>query len=148
LKWLADVAAFLTEGAGRDAEALHRSAVELGAGRSSAQALLLCSDLLGISLPQDLEREFRSEAVTRWLVRVAIRAMNGRCPEKELDETMLGTARIQLSHFFLRKGLGYKIAETRLKLKNPAAPDLGRAAFLGPLVSFPHWIWRRSRMKR
>jgi hypothetical protein len=151
LKWLADLAALLGARTPEQIEGLHRRAVELGAGRSSAQALLLCADLLAIPLTSGLRMELRKDPVNRWLQRIAMRTMAGPYLEKELSDSVFGTAPIQLSHFFLQHGLQYKAAELRQKLANPHGPTgLGLPsylAFLNPLLSLPHWVWRRSRGK-
>jgi hypothetical protein len=131
----------------RDVEGLHRNAVKLGAGRSSAQALLLCSKLLNMPLPEKLLAEVRADRVTRWLVSVALRAMTGAQPEKELEERPFGTVEIQLAHFFLGKGLSYKVTEAGQKLRYPAGRDLGPLSFMAPLLSLPRWIWRRRRTR-
>lgn len=151
LKWLADLAALLAVRSPQEIEDLHRRAVELGAGRSSAQAFLLCAELLAIPMSNQLRTELEKDPVNRWLQRAALRTMAGRYLEKELDDSIFGTAPIQLSHFFLQQGRRYKAAELRQKLANPhGAVALGLpryAAFLNPLLSLPHWVWRRSRGK-
>ena len=144
LKWLADVAALISADEGGEIERLYRRSIELGAGRSSAQALLLCAQLLGTPVPPHLLEELSSDAPTRWLVRVALRSMSG---ETELDATVLGTIPIHLSHFFLERGRRYKLAE--LKRKSAGRPGAGASSgflrFLGPLASVPLWLRTRAR---
>jgi hypothetical protein len=149
LKWLADVAALLAQDDGAEIERLYRRSVELGAGRSSGQALLLCRELLGTAVPESLLEELRSDAPTRWLVRVALRSMAGARGERELDETVLGTVPIHFSHFLLKRGGQYKIAE--LKRKSAGRPTAPRPAlprylrFLHPLIAVPLWLRSRAR---
>ena len=145
LKWLADVAALLSQGDGAEIERLHRGSIELGAGRSSAQALLLCARLLGTPVPPQLLKELSSDAPTRWLVRVALRSM---ARETELDATVLGTIPIHLSHFFLARGPRYKLAE--LKRKSGGRPNAAGSVprflrWFGPLVAVPLWLRTRAR---
>jgi hypothetical protein len=146
LKWLADVAALVSVDDGAEIERLYRRSIELGAGRSSAQALLLCARLLATPVPPHLLEELSSDPPTRWLVRVALRSMNG---ETELDATVLGTIPIHVSHFLLKRGREYKYAE--LKRKSAGRPTASHGAmprflrFLGPLVAVP--LWLRSRAK-
>lgn len=151
LKWLADLAALLAARSPEEIEDLYHRAVELGAGRSSAQAFLVCADLLAIPLTKRLRTELNMDPVNRWLQRIAMRTLAGRYLEKELGDSVFGTAPIQLSHFFLQQGMRYKASELRQKLANPHGPvGLGLpryAAFLNPLLSLPHWAWRRSRGK-
>lgn len=147
LKWPADVAALLgglldmTE-----IERLYRASLQLGVGRSSAQALLLCNQLFATPLAPALLAELRADRVARWLVGVALRAMSG---EKELDDTVLGTVPIHLSHFTLGRGWRFKTAELARKLSNHE--DQARIAlprplrFLYPVISVPSWVIRRAR---
>lgn len=146
LKWLADVAALISGENEAEIERLYRRSVELGAGRSSAQALLLCAQLLGTRVPPRLLEEMSSDTPTRWLVRVALRSMGG---ETELDATVLGTIPIHFSHFLLKRGGTYKLAE--LKRKSAGRPSAAAGGiprllrFLGPLVSVPLWLRTRAR---
>ena len=146
LKWLADVAALISANDAAEIERLYRRSIELGAGRSSAQALLLCARLLGTRLPSQLIEELSSDAPTRWLVRIAERSMSG---ETELDATILGTIPIHISHFFLERGRKYKFAELRRKSAGRPDAATGNAPrflrFLGPLVSVPLWLRTRAR---
>jgi hypothetical protein len=152
LKWLADVAALLSARDSAAVERLYRRSLELGSGRCSAQALLLCADLFGTALPQKLEQELRSDLKTRWLVRVAFRVMAGPRGETELDETLLGTVPTLLSHFFLDRGLSFKRKEMSLKIGNAAdrtaAPLHPMLSFLQPVMAIPVWLLRRSRMRQ
>ena len=151
LKWLADVAAFLRMEGPAETERLYRRSLELGVGRSSAQALLLCETLLSLPLPEALARELERDSKLRWLESLAIAAMAGR-GATELDSTVFGTVVINLSHFMLGKGWSYKSSELMRKLKNPedqASLDLPESLhFLYPLVALPRWVWRRYKLSR
>ena len=149
LKWLADVAAFLRSEGPVETERLYRRSVELGVGRSSAQALLLSEQLLSLPLAEALSRELKRDRKLNWLVSLAISAMAGR-GATELDKTVFGTVVINLSHFLLGKGWSYKRSELIRKLKNPEdqaslhlPPSLH---FVYPLVAVPRWVWRRYRL--
>lgn len=135
LKWLADLAALLNDCGPDDIAALHRRAVELGAGRAPAQALLLCADLLALDLGP-LERELRADRIARWLERVALRAMLRGGGSTELDSLTFGTAAIHLSHLALMPGWRFKRAELRRKLASHGGH---------PLLAPPRWVWRRFR---
>lgn len=147
LKWIADVAAFLKDADEDEIERLYSRSLELGVGRCSAQALLLCSRLFELPLPRRLKAALERDPVNRWLVRVAIRAMDGR-GEVELDDTLLGTLPIHLSHFALARGWRYKAGELARKLQSPydqATLPLPRPLrFLYPIMLVPRWLWRRS----
>lgn len=147
MKWIADVAALL---AGREPDAverLYRRSLTLGVGRCSAQALLLCAQLFGTILPPRLAAELQRDRATALLVRAALHAMAGPNRETELDDTVLGTVPIHLSHFLLGRGWGYRLGEVRRKLKSPqdrSAIRLPRALhFIYPLLLIPSWLWRR-----
>lgn len=152
LKWLADLGALLGMRSEQEIERLYREAVALGAGRAPAQALLLCRDLLGLKLPLELERQLRSQAPVRWLVRMAKKLMGVSHVEKEVDDSVLGTASIQLSHFLVAPGLRHKLVEARQKINLPYGPvfmPLPRyLRFVYPAMAIPHWLWRRYKLRR
>ena len=149
MKWIADFAALLKDADGDELERLYARSLDLGVGRCSAQALLLCESLFGLRLPPRLSAELHSDRVTRRLVQIALRAMGGRYVEKELDDTVLGTVPIHLSHFLLAPGWRYKVSEVRRKSlshHDRATIPLPRPLhFLYPLLLLPSWLWRRAR---
>lgn len=148
LKWIADVAAFLKDDDDAEIDRLFVRSLQLGVGRCSAQALLLCAALFERTLPGGLKARLEADPVNRWLVRVAIRTMDGR-GEAELDDTMLGTVPIHLSHFALARGWRYKAGELARKFRSPydqATLPLPRPLrFLYPIMLVPRWLWRRAR---
>lgn len=146
LKWLADAAALLSRFDPAEIERLYRRSLQLGVGRCSAQALLLCQQLLELRLPPTLLDELRADRITRLLAGMAVGAMSR---QDELDDTVFGTVPIHLSHFLLGRGYRHKIAELARKLSNhedQARIQLPRPLhFLYPLISLPSWIFRRLR---
>ena len=149
LKWIADVAALIKQDDDAELDRLYRASLTIGVGRCSAQALLLCAQLFDRPLPALLEAELRADRTTLWLTRVALRSMAGAHEAVELDDTVLGTVPIHLSHFALAPGWRYKAAEARRKALSPhdrAMLPLPRALhFLYPLLLVPSWLWRRAR---
>lgn len=149
LKWIADFAALLKNADGPTIEHLYRRSLVLGVGRCSGQALLLCETLFAMELPPNLSAEIRADTATRRLVKIALGAMAGRHAETELDETVLGTVPIHLSHFLLAPGWRYKASELRRKSlshHDRATIPLPRPLhFLYPLLAVPSWLWRRVR---
>lgn len=149
LKWIADVAALLKNADGPAIERLYRRSLVIGVGRCSGQALLLCETLFAMELPPSLSAEIRADTATRRLVKIAMGAMAGRQAETELDETVLGTVPIHLSHFLLAPGWRYKASELRRKSlshHDRATIPLPRPLhFLYPLLVVPSWLWRRVR---
>lgn len=149
LKWIADVAALIKDDGDAELERLYRASLAIGVGRCSAQALLLCAELFERRLPPALDAELRGDRANLWLARVALRSMAGAHEAVELDDKILGTVPIHLSHFALAKGWRYKAAEVRRKALSPhdrAMLPLPRALhFLYPLLLVPSWLWRRAR---
>jgi hypothetical protein len=111
LKWIADVAALLAEAPPAEIERLYRRSIELGAGRASAQALLLCQRLFGTPVPPALAAELRSDRTNRWLLAVALRMLAGRSLATELHHLRLGTLYIHLMQLGLLPGLRFKLDE-------------------------------------
>ncbi|MDB5692047.1 MAG: hypothetical protein JWO81_1110, partial [Alphaproteobacteria bacterium] len=145
LKWLADVAALLSHLGETEIAPLYRRSLALGAGRSGAQALLLAEQLLGLRIPTSLSEELRRDRGVRYLARAARAAML-RGGGKELDEMMLGTASIHLSHLRLKKGLAFKLHELRRKLRSDGHGEThGSARLLARLLAGPRWLGRRAR---
>jgi len=66
--------------------------------------------------------------------------------DRELDDLMLGTAAIHLSHLRLKKGLGFKLHEIRRKLRSSEHGEAhGPAKLLARLLAAPRWLARRAR---
>jgi hypothetical protein len=151
LKWLADVGALLTRLGPAEIERLYRRSIELGAGRSSGQALLLCARLLSLAIPEKLLAEIRRDPVTGWLERLAISAMTTH-GATELDDTVLGTVVINISHLLLGRGWRYKYDEIARKTVNPedrfSMPLPRHLHFVYPILAVPRWIRRRYRLSR
>ena len=108
LKWVADLAAWLTRFRDDDVSRLYARSQELGAGRAADAALLICSSLFGTRLAADLRRSLETKRANRWLVRAAFRSMAGRTLDREVTGTPLGTMWIHLSQFMLKPGMAYK----------------------------------------
>jgi len=137
LKWIADVAALIAPADDAEIARLYARSQAMGAGRSVAQALLLCADLFDRDLPPALEAALRREPIVRALVRTARASMTRGGADVELDSLVLGTAPIHAAHFFLQRGWRYKWVEARRKL--------GDGGALGPAARLTGWLTRRSR---
>jgi hypothetical protein len=147
LKWLADLGALLAarDDAGRTA--LYRRALELGAGRCPASALLLCEALLGVPLPAGPAGEIRADRKALALADLALDAMTHGGGGTEIRDRPLFAERILLSHFLFADGWRYRWAEgsrqgvsldDRMRLRLPPA-----FAFLYAPIRAPLWLWRR-----
>ena len=112
LKWITDLAALLHRRSIGEIEALYDRSQLLGAGRTAAQALLLAAKFYDIPLTDRLADRLNTP-LNHWLVQAAIRRMLGGEP----TERPLGTLPIHLTHFLLKDGIGYKLAELRRKIR-------------------------------
>lgn len=112
LKWIADFAALLHGRTGSELEQLYRRSQELGAGRCSAQAMLVADALFDLLAPApDLRRELHAVRTHRWLCGAALRQAAGRAEPIEPTSRPFGTALIHLSEFALLPGLKPKFSE-------------------------------------
>ncbi|HEX9932669.1 MAG TPA: nucleotidyltransferase family protein [Allosphingosinicella sp.] len=127
LKWLADLAAFISSEDERGIERLYRRAAALAPRRAAAQALLLAHRLLALPLSGALEAELRADRVTRYLERAALATMTGGGAVREVSDQPFGPARLNLSVMMLQPGWRYKAAELGRKL--PHVPRALRGAF-------------------
>lgn len=116
LKWLADVAALVAPLDAVALEALHDRAVQLGAGRASAQALLLCERFMATSVPAALLARLRRDRVTRLLAAVATRMMTAPNGFDDPAETRFGTLPVHASYALLLPGWRYALGEIARKL--------------------------------
>ncbi len=147
LKWLADVNALLAVRSHDAIDAAYRCALSHGAGRGAAQGLLLCERLLGLDLGDRLKEELEADSRTRYMVRVAIDLIAGRFVETELDDSRFGTVHLNISHFFLQRGLRAKAAVLAQKLSTPfgATDTQGKMPLVRGALKIPLWLWRRAR---
>lgn len=147
LKWLADVGALLSHLSETQIETWYRASQEHGAGRCSAQALLLCERLLGQTLPGGLAAELRRDRKVRWLEQVALNAMAGGDGVAEMEGRVLASLSVRLSYFLFGYGWRYGLMELRSNavgwtdsMRFPLPKYL---RFLYPIVRIPSWLWRR-----
>jgi hypothetical protein len=112
LKWITDLAALLDKFEPQRVEPLYRRSRELGAGRASAQALLLADALYGsLEDLSPLQQELNRDAASRWLVRAAFRQVAGRAEPVEPTARRFGTWRIHLSQLPLMSGWRFPVSE-------------------------------------
>ena len=150
MKWIADLNAFVAGRTAAELERLHRSAVALGAGRTSAAALLLIERLFGRPLPAGLAKLRRDPSV-RLLVRLALVAMTGKKAVAEPSQSKAGAIAIHAVQALAMPGLGYLGSEVKRQAFNPMnALELRLppgARFLYPLLLIPLWLRRRASIK-
>jgi hypothetical protein len=148
LKWLADVNALLSSRPKDGVERLVRAAEAGGAGRATAQALLLCRKLLQTPLPASLMAMLDKSATLRWLEATALNAMTAGQGELDPHEVRFGTTRGSLSTFLLSRSWRYQLAELSGQLTNPTdvltVPLPKPLHFLYPVLRLPLWAWRHA----
>jgi hypothetical protein len=111
LKWITDFAALLSREPVEQIPRLCRRSLELGAGRATAQALMLADTLYGTleRLP-DLKEELFEDAVTRWLYSAAWQLLRRNEPV-EPTARPFGTLPIHLTQLGLLHGWHFPLAE-------------------------------------
>jgi hypothetical protein len=147
LKWLADVNALIAANAA-DIAHLYRHAQRIGAGLCAAQALLLCRQVLGLTLPAGLADEMKANKRVERLVAIALAALTARGAETERDTGFLGVIRSVRTQFLLGQGWRFYAAQCRAIAVAPADairwPLPPALHFVYPLLRLPLWLWRRA----
>ena len=150
LKWIADFNAFLAGRTAEEIEDLHRSAVALGAGRTSAAALLLIEQLFGRNLPESLSK-LRGDRLTVWLVSLSLIAMTRKGGVAEPTESKFGALAIHAVQALAMPGIAFFGSEVRRQALNPMNAlefHVPRGArFLYPLLLVPLWLRRRAAIR-
>lgn len=151
LKWLADVNALLAT-SDANIERLFRAAEGRGAGRAAAQALLLCRQIFGRSLPSSLMAMIGDDLTLRWLEATALSAMTAGRGDRKPHDLRFGTTRGSLSTFLISRSWRYRLAELKNHLINETdvltVPLPERLWLLYPILRLPLWIWRHCLLNR
>ena len=149
LKWIADLAALLSQASPAEFEACVALAQSCDMEPCVAQAVLLCDQLFRLDLVADAAAAFRQNPRYRWLERVALNAMTSGGGEIEPLDIPNATVPTLFSRFFLGNRWSYRLAELRLRLvslKDMQALALPRPLwFLYPLVRLPLSLARHIR---
>jgi hypothetical protein len=130
LKWLADLAAWLTRFDAGMMESLYRRSIALGGGRSAAISLLLCQEVLGTAVPEALVEELRRDWQVRLLVGLSKRMLSGH-GATERRATALGFEPARVIPLLLLPGWRPKAKEVVRQVMEPA--DREFAALPRPL---------------
>ena len=149
LKWLADLAALLAVRGPAEVERLYRRAVDLGAGRTPAVALLLCWRLFGVPLSPPLLAELRRDRFVRLIEAIALGSIND---PGEMSEALVSPpVGLRWCSLFLVPGPAYVRAQARVIWNIP----FERARFGGPpfalafhLLRIPLWLGRLAKRAR
>ena len=145
LKWLADIGALLAQQSESGIEQFYLAAEARGAGRSAAEAMLLCSHLLGTTIPERLLAKLRRRPGIRWLETTAFKAMSA---EQIPPDLAFGTTWSSVARFLLGQDWRYWLAELNVFATSPndiLMLPLGKSLrFLYPILRLPLWVWRHN----
>ena len=145
LKWLADIGALLAQQSESGIERLYLAAEARGAGRSAAEAMLLCSHLLGTTIPDRLVAKLRRKPGIRWLETIAFKAMTA---EQIPPDVTFGTTWSSVARFLLGQDWRYWLAELDVYATSPndilMLPLSKPLRFLYPILRLPLWVWRHN----
>jgi hypothetical protein len=151
LKWLADVAALLTQTSEAARESLYHSAVAQGAGAYVGQAILLCHRVLGVSLSPEFLVALRANRLLRRLELLALDKITMVAYEGEPETWPLRASLVSTAESFVLPGWNYRGEELRMlftSLEDLEQFPLPRSlAFLYPLLRLPFWLRRKFRGK-
>jgi hypothetical protein len=128
LKWLADVGALLAGRSPDEIARLYRAAVDAGAGRAPAATLLLCRQLLGTPIPEDLALRLEGDPKARFLEATALDLIRGRWQPTGIPT--LPPLRWVYSKFLVAPGGRYVREEMRNLWNRP----MDRVRFGAPLA--------------
>jgi hypothetical protein len=152
LKWIADVNALLGNRSPEEIERLHRSAVQLGAGRTPGVALLLCNLLFALPLERALFQSLNADRRTGQLVATGLRCIVHGGGAEEIGQYSLTGLRMTGSHVWLVPGTRYAWSQVREKWLSPddrvhirLPASLGFLYHLIRVPSFLARLYRRSR---
>lgn len=142
MKWLADLAAWLTPKTPGEIEHLVAYAKAHGAGRAAAQALLLCEELFGFPLAPELAHALRATPAVKRLIEIAYDVM--QVPEG----LHLSNAKVKLSAYLLTgdpRDWARQLNQQMVGWTDFMAFPLPRSLyFLYPIIRVPSWLWRRG----
>ena len=153
LKWLADLGAFLAVRPVDERERLYIGACERGADRAASVALMLCTRLLGLELPETLRRVMSGDRIAHALQASALRGLAYRGGAVEHERYTAAWLQAAVCQFFLVPGPAHALAHGRFLWDRPvdrlARPLPAGLDFLYPLLRVPLWLGRvGSRMLR
>lgn len=98
---------------------LVRAAKARGVGRTAAQALLLCRNLLQAPLPASLMATLDKGLTVRWLETTALNAMTAGQGEQDLYDVRFGTTRGSVLTFHISPSWRYRLTELGVHFTNP-----------------------------
>lgn len=110
LKWVADVAALLSQRSGDEIRELHRASQRLGAGRCPDVTLLVVEEVFGPCIPADLLSSAARDPFARLLAHLSIREL---MQVREPLDRPFGTVLIHVGQLFADRGFTFPLHELR-----------------------------------
>lgn len=152
LKWLADIAAWLSHRTPEEIERLYHAAETRGVGDIAGQTLLLVHQLLSVPLPQGLQGALHANSKVRRMVDAALDVLAGPGAEAEIGERRGGQAKLIRARLMLSRDLADLWAYFRahaIALEDVLAVPLPQQLeLLYVLLRGPMWLARRLRSRR
>ena len=149
LKWIADVAAFLSRRDDRDIQRLYDAAHALGAGKAPAATLLLCERLFDTDLPASLRAGLDRDGIAKGLAAHAHSCLDHGRGEAEVDRYSLPGLRTEASQLFIGGTPRYFLGELRRKWVSQIDRAIvilpERLTFLYHFLRLPLWLSRQFR---
>jgi hypothetical protein len=147
LKWLADIAALLAQMPQGERESFHDLAIAQGAGAPTGQAILLCHQMLGLSLSPDFLAALQANSLLTRLERVALGKIVSPAYEGEPQTWPFPARLVSIAEGLMLPGWKYRAEELRIfftSLEDIEQFPLPRyLAFLYPLLRLPLWLQRK-----
>jgi len=146
LKWLADVAAIFRQMPAADLARFYEHSRAKKVHRSVAQAMLLCQDVLGVTIPEAVRQDAAKDWRIRWLETAAWSAMFA-LGAAEIEHVRFGSLPKNLTHYLLADQPRYLINEFLFDLTDmPDAPVVRRLPWLRPIMRIYSWLLHQFSM--
>lgn len=146
MKWLADLNALIAPYDDRELERLLRVAERYRAGRAASVALLLCHQLFGREIGDELLRALSAPAMNRALARNTIATLAYRSGESEHERYTEPWLRTLVAQFLIERSAAHVFERVRWVWNDPIdrklTPLPKQLDFLYPVLRIPLWLAR------
>jgi hypothetical protein len=139
LKWIAELAAFISSKDEATIERLYHLAVRADAKRAAGASLLLCKRLFGMTIPSSIERDLRKNAPIRRLEAAALHYLGA--PIVPGAPGAGPPWRLLFSLFYLAPGAAYVVEQLRTLWVHPT--ERARLGVWFHVLRAPAWALRQ-----
>jgi hypothetical protein len=139
LKWIAELAAFISSKDEATIERLYHLAVRADAKRAAGASLLLCKRLFGMTIPSSIERDLRKNAPVRRLEAAALHYLGA--PIVPGAPGAGPPWRLLFSLFYLAPGAAYVVEQLRTLWVHPT--ERARLGVWFHVLRAPAWALRQ-----